>query len=168
MRQSGRVDRLLAAARALVADNLRVRTRHCHGVELSELITLVEQSVPAEGSEAFDAILTQIEEFATRSDRPHGFVEWLCGLQEGWADLPETIPLSVLLAWRNGYTNHPADGTPIPIRRCEVCRMALPNCAEDGSGNCIAPCPVCGSSRIGHMNLAKWGTFPPMKPSGRA
>jgi hypothetical protein len=116
-------------------------------------------------------ILSQIEEYHERPPRElangemkqdvHGFVQWLCGLQDGWAELPETIPHVVLVAWRNGYANHPAGSTPIPIRRCEDCRMVLPNCTADGFGPCILPCPVCGGDRIGHMNLWAWGTFSP-------
>jgi hypothetical protein len=83
------------------------------------------------------------------------------GLQDGWAELPETIPHAVLLAWRNGYANHPAGSTPIPMWRCEDCRMVLPNCTPDGFGPCITPCPVCGGERIGRMNLWAWGTFSP-------
>jgi hypothetical protein len=39
--------------------------------------------------------------------------------------------------------------------------MVLPNCTTDGFGACITPCPVCGSDRIGHMNLWARGTFRP-------
>lgn len=143
----------------MAAASPRVRKRPCRGVALDDVITLVERSIPREGWGVYETIIDQMGEFANRSAYPHGFAVWIGGLQAGWADLPETIPLSVLLAWRDGYTHHPAGAAPLPLRRCEDCRMALPNCAGDGFGTCLSPCPVCGSSRIWHASLTKLGTF---------
>jgi hypothetical protein len=159
MKQSGRVDRLFTQVRALVGANPRVRKRHCRGVGLCDLVTLVEQSIPRDGADVFDTILSHVADFAARSDHPHGFVVWVCRLQEGWADLPETVPLSVLQAWKNGYLHHPTGATPLPSRRCEACRMALPDCDAEGSGECISPCPVCGSTRISNATTKKPGAF---------
>jgi hypothetical protein len=36
--------------------------------------------------------------------------------------------------------------------------MVLPNATPEGFGG-FALCPVCGSDRIGYMNLWAWGTF---------
>jgi hypothetical protein len=148
-----------------------IRRRQCQNATWEELLQLVDESILPESWPVMEDILSQIEEYHERPPRElangemkkdvHGFVEWLWGLQDGWAELPETIPHAVLLSWRNGYANHPAASTPIPIRRCEDCRMVLPNCTADGFGPCITPCPVCGSNRIGHMNLWAWGTFSP-------
>jgi hypothetical protein len=145
-----------------------VRRRQCQDASWEELLRLVDESIPPESEPLVNDILDQIEDYHRRSDESpggesrenvHGFVEWLWGLQEGWAELPEAIPHAVLLAWRNGSANHTAGGTPIPMWRCEDCRMVLPNCTADGFGPCITPCPVCGGERIGHMNLWAWGTF---------
>jgi hypothetical protein len=94
----------------------------------------------------------------------HGFVEWLWALQGGWAALREKVPYAIILAWRNSHANHPAGASPVPGRRCEDRRMVLPNCTPDGFGECISPCPVCGSERIAWADLSKpWGAFIPWK-----
>jgi hypothetical protein len=94
----------------------------------------------------------------------HGFVQWLCALQDGWAALQEEIPHAVILAWRNGHANHPAGASPVPDCWCEGCRMVLPNCTLDGFGTHISPCQVCGSEPIAWADLSiPWGTFLPWK-----
>ena len=133
-------------------------------------------AIPSESYQLIEDIGQQIEEYQGKPRRLlpngeptvdiHGFLEWLQGLKDGWAELPEVIPHEVLLAWRNGYANHPCRRpgepcTPVPIRRCEDCRMVLPNATANDNGPCIIPCPVCGSEKIGHMNLGNWGTFRP-------
>jgi hypothetical protein len=154
-----------------------IRRRQCQNATWEELLQLVEESILPESWPVVENILAQIEEYQKRPpsklpngelhEHVHGFVEWLDGLQRGWATLPETIPHVVLLAWRDGYANHPCNvhepgtASPIPIRRCEDCCMVLPNCGPSGFGACITPCPVCGSDRIGHMKLWAWGTFSP-------
>jgi hypothetical protein len=109
-------------------------------------------------------ILGQIEEYDQRPPRElangeleheiHGFVFWLMALQAGSSSLPEKIPQKLLLAWRNGHANHPAGASPVPIRRCEDCLLVLPNCAVDGFGPCLTPCPACGSDNISHKKLS--------------
>src|SRR5262249_53034937 len=155
MNPRSRVERLLVRARALAGQRRRiVRRRQCQNATWDELLRLVEQSILPESWPVVEDIDAQIAEYDRRPPRQlgngettragHGFVEGLVGLQEGWAELPEVIPPAVLLAWRNGYAHHPAGSTPIPVRRCEDCRMVLPNCTPDGFGPCIMPCPVCG------------------------
>jgi hypothetical protein len=170
MRTRRRVEKALEQARRLAATSrAKVRRRQCQSATWEGLLDMVERSTLPESVPVIEEIAAQVEESHSRPPRElpdgtlrrdtHGFLQWLEGLQEGWAALPEKIPHAVLLAWRNGYANHPARSTPIPIRRCEDCHMALPNCTADGFGHCITPCPVCGSGRIGHMNLWAWGTF---------
>jgi hypothetical protein len=170
MKTRNRVEKLLEQARVIARNRRRaVRQRQCQDATWEELLGLVGKAIPAESWPVVQDILKQIEEYRQRPSRElangemrtnvHGFVEWMIGLWQGWAALPETIPHVVLLAWRNGYANHPARSTPIPIQRCEDCHMVLPNCGPDGLGRCSAPCPVCGSDRLSHMNLWAWGTF---------
>jgi hypothetical protein len=111
-----------------------------------------------------DEIASQVEDYGSRPpeflfngeprEMVHGFLDWLLGLRQGWASLPETVPHVVLLAWRNGYANHPANATPIPFYRCEGCHMVLPNCTPDGFGDFIRPCPVCNGDRFGVASLS--------------
>jgi hypothetical protein len=170
MNPRNRVNKLLEQARALAGRGRRaVRRRQCRNATWDELLLLVGQSIPPGSWPVVEDILAQVEEYGRRppdgldegeaGKSVHGFVRWLWGLHEGWAELPEQVPHAVLLAWRNGHAHHPAKSTPIPVRRCEDCRMVLPNCTADGFGPCITPCPVCGGDRLSHMNLWAWGTF---------
>jgi hypothetical protein len=174
-----RVEKLLAEARTMAKTRRQeVRSRRCADATWEELLQMVDEALFPESYPVVEDILKQMEEYHQRPPRElpngklkkdiHGFVEWLWGLQDGWAALPETIPHAVLLAWRNGYANHPAQSTPIPHCRCEDCHMVLPNCTADGFGLYINPCPVCGSDRIGFMNLWAWGTFSLPRRSPRA
>jgi hypothetical protein len=147
-------------------------------MEWEALLRAVEGTLLPESAEAVEEILNQDEAYRqqTRREEPggevdyktHGFIQWLCALQDGWAALPEKIPHAVILAWRNGHANHPAGATPVPVCRCEDCRMVLPNCTVHGFGDYLTPCPVCGSERIAWADLSKpWGTFLPWKKQGQ-
>jgi hypothetical protein len=138
---------------------------------------MLEESLLPESVPMLETIFDQIEEYDQRPRRKlpngetaeniHGFLEWLWCLQEGCSSLPEKIPPELLLAWRNGYVNHPAGSTPVPIRRCEDCLLVLPNCSPDGFGHCISPCPVCGSENISHKDLSKpMHTYMPLPSDG--
>jgi hypothetical protein len=97
------------------------------------------------------------EDFAVDPDSevwPHGFTRWLHMMREGHASLPEELPTSVLVAWRDGYRDNPCNvrvgdrpgerSTPIVTIRCERCWMALPGRFD--------VCPVCGGDRMGFLN----------------
>jgi len=150
----------------------RVIMKSLRGLEWEQVIAAVDAAVLPESDEVLAGIVDHVEEFHQRPARElpngemwedsHGFSMWLQGLQDGWALLPPVIPQAVFLAWRNGSANHPAGGTPVPTYRCEDCLMVLPNCDESGFGNCLRPCPVCGSERLADADLSKeWGTFRP-------
>jgi hypothetical protein len=142
-----------------------VRSRLCKGASFDELMQMVEESLLPESVPVLENIAEQMEEYSWRPPRKlpngemtndfHGFMHWLWGLQAGCSSLPEKIPPELLLAWQNGYANHPARGTPVPIRRCEDCLLMLPNCSPNGFGHCISPCPVCGSENISHKDLSQ-------------
>ena len=142
-----------------------VRSRLCKGAPWKELLHLLEESLLPESVPVLETIFDQIEEYGQRPARKlpngetaeniHGFLYWLWGLQEGSSSLPEKMPPELLLAWRNGYVNHPAGSTPVPIRRCEDCLLMLPNCTPNGFGACISPCPVCDSENFSHKNLSE-------------
>jgi len=167
MNSHSRVNKLLEQARnKAVMHRKAIRRRRCLNATWEELLQMVEEAIAPESWPVVEDIIGQMEEYHQRPPRElangetientHGFYEWLELLHAGSGDLPETIPHVVLLAWRNGYANHPANSTPVPIRRCEDCKMILPNCTVDGHGPCITPCPVCGSDAIGHAYLDKW------------
>jgi hypothetical protein len=142
-----------------------VRSRLCKGSTWQELLQMVVESLLPESVPVLENIFDQIEEYKQRPSRTlpngeavennHGFLEWLWCLQEGCSSLPEKIPPELLLAWQNGFVNHPAGSTPVPIRRCEDCLLMLPNCTPNGFGPCISPCPVCDSENISHKDLSK-------------
>jgi hypothetical protein len=146
----------------------RVGTR-CAGLDTDELHKQVEAAMAPESLPVLEELNSQVEEYYNKQveagiaePRPHGFVEWICALQAGWATLPTIIPQSVMLAWRDGYKSKPAGCPPHPFWRCEDCHMALPDVADAGTpANCHYPtsCPVCGSRKLFHMNIARpWGT----------
>jgi hypothetical protein len=140
------------------------RWRKCQNATWEELLRRVEESIPPESWSVTKDILKQIGEYKQRQPLEvangkteqfiHGFVYWLWALQAGSSSLPEKIPHELLLAWRNGHANHPADRTPLPLRRCEDCLLVMPNCTPDGFGSCLTPCPVCGSGNISHKKLS--------------
>jgi hypothetical protein len=72
----------------------------------------------------------------------------LLGLQHGSWSLPDPMPRSVLenFARRHGCV----------LRRCEDCRMGLPNGVV-----IFQTCPVCGSSRLSHKKISG----PPWDPN---
>jgi hypothetical protein len=141
-----------------------VRNRQCKGATWEELLQMIEESLLPESVPVLENIFDQIEEYGQRPPRKlpngemaeniHGFLFWLWGLQEGSSSLPEKMPPELLWAWRNGYTNHPAGVSPVPIRRCEDCLLVLPNCTPDGFGPTFSPCPVCGGQNISHKDLS--------------
>jgi hypothetical protein len=141
-----------------------VSSRFCKGASFDELMQMIEESLLPKSVPVLETIVKQIKDYQQRpprklpngemSQRIHGFMDWLRGLQAGSSFLPEKLPPDLLLAWRNGYVNHPAGVTPIPVRRCEDCLLVLPNCSPDGFGPCIHPCPVCGSENISHKKLS--------------
>lgn len=165
MNLKNRIRRLEEKANIMAKGRGRlVCSRDCKGVSLDELMQMVEESLLPESVPVLEDIAKQIEAYHQRPPRKlpngeminniHGFVYWLWGLQAGCSSLPEKIPSELLLAWRNGYANHPAGATPVPIRRCEDCLLVLPNCSPDGFGPCINPCSVCGSENISHKKLS--------------
>jgi hypothetical protein len=141
-----------------------VRSRLCKGATWEEMLQMLEESLLPESVPVVETIFDQIEEYDQRPPRKlpngetakdiHGFLYWLWGLQEGSSSLPEKMPPELLLAWHNGYVNHPAGATPVPTRRCEDCLLVLPNASVDGFGHTFGPCPVCGSENISYKDLS--------------
>jgi hypothetical protein len=165
MNLKNRVRRLEEKANMLAKGRGRtVSSRFCKGASFDELMQMIEESLLPESVPVLESIVKQMEEYHQRPPRKlpngemipriHGFMDWLWGLQASSSSLPEKIPPELLLAWRNGYANHPAGSTPVPLRRCEDCLLVLPNCTSDGFGPCIHPCPVCGSENISHKKLS--------------
>jgi hypothetical protein len=132
-----------------------VRRRDCRGLDLEEILARLESAMPEE-YEAPDAgvgeQLTQWQEKGGDLENVPGFLIWVCGLQEGWLHLPETIPISVL---RSFVDLHPENS---PLQRCEDCWLGLPaNCTSIWQS-----CPACGSQRIYWADFNKpWGTYRP-------
>jgi hypothetical protein len=133
-----------------------------------ELCDAVEAAVGPESTAVLEEIMAQVEEYDAiplgehERERPHGFVWWLIGLRQGWATLPERIPHEVLLAWRDGYTNHPCRWSyagrlirvsPVPVWRCRSCWMVLPNSSPGDKHSCapVFPCPVCGGRQLAQL-----------------
>jgi hypothetical protein len=60
-------------------------------------------AIPSESYQLIEEIGQQIEEYQSKprrllpngepADDIHGFLEWLQGLKDGWAELPEVIPM---------------------------------------------------------------------------
>lgn len=131
-----------------------VRMRDCTGLTVDELLKAVVAALPPGGEAVAVEINNQAHEYESRppySTWPggspihceHGFTRWLIALMDGWAKLPPVIPLAWLEAWRDGFTNHPAKASPVPILRCDNCWMVYPNEEVKGKG---AGCLICGSS----------------------
>src|SRR5262245_58928557 len=159
MKTRNRVERLLEQARVIAKTRRRtIRGRQCQNATWDELCEMVVQSILPESQPILGDIMRQVEDYQQRPPRAladgttaedvHGFVQWLQGLSDGWAALPETIPHVVLLAWRNDYVRRREEaqrllrfgvgdgwgGTPVPVWRCEDCHMVLPNCTPDSFG----------------------------------
>jgi hypothetical protein len=86
-----------------------------------------------------------------------------------WLHLP-SLPAQheLMLAWRNGHANHPAQATPVPIRQCEDCKLPLPNCTPDGSGPAFARCPAYGGTDISDKNMGRpHDLYEPLAPPAR-
>jgi hypothetical protein len=193
MRLTSRIRKLAEQAKALGRRSFRVgRRRECVGASWERVWELFLQAVPEESHGVMEEIIGHCEDYAKNGEpsrlpggvtQPprHGFLDWIVGLQEGWADLPETIPHVVLVAWRNDYVRRQKRAAEIfpwvgnghgasaaICWRCVHCHMVLPNAAptEGGYGACIFPCPVCGGREMQHMNFAKWGEFGNIEPAG--
>jgi hypothetical protein len=186
MKLQDRIDKALERVRSMVDKKRKAaRQRQCQGATWEELIELFCDSILPESEDVLEDIVNQIEEYQQRPPQPrvngeptkdiHGFVEWLHGIQDGWASLPDEIPHAVLLSWRNDYARRRAKalshfpgfgdgfcGTPVPMNRCADCHMVQPNCSPGGFGAWIIPCPVCGSENFEQMNFFAWGTFHPI------
>jgi hypothetical protein len=165
MSLKNRVRRLEEKANMMAIGRGRtVSSRLCTGISSEELLQMIEERLLPESVPVLENIVQQMEEYHQRPPRKlpngemipriHGFMDWWWGLEAGSSSLPEKIPPELLLAWRNGYANHPAGSTPIPVRRCEDCLLVLPNASPDGFGPSINPCPACGSENISHKKLS--------------
>ncbi len=143
MSLKNRVRRLEEKANMMAIGRGRsVSSRLCTGISSEELLQMIEERLLPESVPVLENIVQQMEEYHQRPPRKlpngemipriHGFMDWLWGLEAGSSSLPEKIPPELLLAWRNGYVNHPAGSTPIPVRRCEDCLLVLPNASPDG------------------------------------
>lgn len=121
------------------------------GAPLETILDAVEQAVSSSDMPILDDIARQIEEYHAQRPDVHGFIEWLWLLRGCAASLPDRLPRSVLLLWRDKYVPKCSDAgpsCPMPLRRCEDCKMVLPN-------EPVNPCPVCGSERIFHADFSK-------------
>ena len=124
--------KLLKQAQKMAAiQRRRVRSRACQGLTWDELLQAVYDATADDGLPLLEEISAQVAEYRAQpppirfdwmSDEAyaqyvadetgvHGFIEWLQGLQAGWCSLPQELPTSVLLAWRDGYRDHPCNAT---------------------------------------------------------
>ena len=152
-----RVDKMLETVRPMVDLRRKAkRTSRLKGADLAIILEAVEQAVAEADRPILEEMVFQVEEYGeARPGEHHGFLEWLLLLQDGVAALPDRLPLSVLIAWRDRYVSQ-WDGlgrpwTPRPFWRCEDCLMVLPH----GEGGWADPCPVSGSSRVWHSDFSK-------------
>jgi hypothetical protein len=134
-----------------------VQRSDCKGLEWSALIKRVAAAVdPADGDVMDKIVGFMAEAHATPYANAYGPVKdeqgnqvyerhhfdyWLLGLQHGSWSLPDRMPRSALenFASRHGCV----------LRRCEDCRMGLPNGAI-----LFQTCPVCGSANLSHKKLS--------------
>ena len=169
----------------------RVRNRVCVGLPWDELCQAVHDATADDGLPILEEIVAQVAqyraqpppmrfdwmtdaayaEYVADETGDHGFIEWLQGLQAGWCSLPEELPTSVLLTWRDEYRDHPCNvrragidaerwASPQPFLRCEECLMAMPSFPTGGG----EVCPVCGGDRVAFANLGRpVGEFLPVK-----
>jgi hypothetical protein len=165
MKLSDRVQRALDTARSMLSSRRkRLDGFECKGKDIGEVARLVEAALLPESVPVVAEIMDQVEEYESRPPHllpngktralEHGFVSWLWGLRDGWATLPTKLPHSVLLSWRDGFTHHPARGSPVPIFRCEDCWMVLPNYSPSDAA-ILDRCPVCAGVQIAPANLWK-------------
>ena len=169
MELNKRVDKLLETVRPMADRHRKVnRTSRLKGASMRTILDALKSAVAPEDQSILDDIGEQMEEYEAQPPRViraygkeyeqpyiHGFIEWLCLLQDGVASLPDRFPRKVLLAWRDRYVSKWGfDGKPwcpMPFWRCEDCKMVLPH----GEGGWGGPCPVCGGSRIWCADLSK-------------
>lgn len=149
-----RLDRL-ERGRAVIAHQRMARRGDCHGLELNDILERIGAAVPDGYDEFDDRVGEQFTEWAQKGcdlQNPPGFYIWLCGLQEGWLQLPQAIPMSLL---RSFVELHPEN---TPLQRCEDCLLGLPA----NNANAWQVCPNCGGLRIYWADSKKlWGTYRP-------
>lgn len=188
-----RLDGLLAEARTAATYRAReVRSRCCRDATLEQLLQLVYDATEDDDLAFLEEIAVQAREFHEQPPPPreewqtqeqydtelehgpgtHGFCQWLWMLQVGESSLPESIPRELLVAWRDGYANHPCNVlqmrpydhklrvSPQPVLRCADCRIVYP--AR------VAVCAVCAGVEFEERN---WGYMkdgdPLFRPSRR-
>jgi predicted RNA-binding Zn-ribbon protein involved in translation (DUF1610 family) len=117
--------------------------RRLEGADLGTILEAIQAAVSPQDQDILGEIVKQA---LACEQSTHGFVSWARLISDGVASLPERIPTAVLLAWRGDYGKQ-----PLPLRRCQGCKMVLPNVPEMWS----APCPVCGSALICYADLSK-------------
>jgi hypothetical protein len=136
------------------------------GKSVAEVIAAIEQATAPRDRHLLDAIAEQSKHYGSINDdrvlwngEPaldfHGLTWWVFMLQEGYVSLPDRIPTSLLLAWRDAYVpKWGLDGkpwAPNPHLRCEDCKCALPTSLPQST---TVPnwnktgCPVCHGKRI--------------------
>jgi hypothetical protein len=162
MLQRRKLDKLRDRAKTIATRRARsVRSTACVGLELEEILHLVELAVSPENYPILASIAEQIADYAARTPQKdggfpdvHGFMDWTIQLHRGVSSLPTEIPKSWLTAWRDGYEAESGwdklPWSPRPLNRCEDCRLTLPNVGPDGSfeGDRFQSCPACGGRRI--------------------
>lgn len=162
MLRQQKLDRLRERARVIASRRARaIRATLCVGLDLEQILLLVAKAVGVEDRPIFEAIIEQGKDYAARTPQEsdgypdlHGFVDWLIQLRHGITSLPDELPKSWLIAWRDGYVREfgwsKRPWSPHPFHRCEDCRLALPNVGPDGSfdGRRFQSCPACGGRRI--------------------
>jgi len=149
-----RVDALHAAT--VHVSKRTARGFRCQGLDFESMAQVFQKSLAPESEPVAWDIVAQVREYESlppkqlpnEGERPriHGFTEWLLMLLKGSSSLPEKIPHDLLLAWRNGYANQPANcqqpavslgGSPI------TCTGSL-QLAANGCVDEKAVCDRCG------------------------
>lgn len=111
MRHRRRLDKLRDRARQTRTERAwAIRSRVCVGLDPEQVLGLVMAAVRSEHRPIIEAIDRQTEDYHARGRRrpdgsppAHGFLDWLCGLNDGRWSLPEELPEAWLAAWRDGY-----------------------------------------------------------------
>jgi hypothetical protein len=137
-----------------------IRARLCIGLGPVEIFNLICAAIRPEHHPIMEAIWMQLPDYETRGRKGpdglpavHGFVDWIWGLEDGRWSLPEELPGTWLVAWRDGYKREwggdKEPWCPHPFQRCEGCRLALPNVGPTGSlEDEFTSCPACRSTTI--------------------
>jgi hypothetical protein len=156
-RVKNRIADLVGEARGLVRRKLAGGAAYrCQGKPFDEVVALVEAALPPGGADVLSAIAEQIQLVESQDpttlpngekrEPTHGFVEWIWQLQDGNATLPEVIPLTVLTAWRDGFSDmgtterirsavgsmeRVAGHCPDPNTRCASCKLLVWCCEKE-------------------------------------